>query len=42
MDRYGLEPDYGDTVYLEEEPLMPTSEFEIMSYPGEDETDHAL
>jgi hypothetical protein len=44
MDRYRIEPDYGDTVYLEDEPLKATSEFEVLSYPrseggrdGEDE-----
>lgn len=34
MDRYRIEPDHGDTIYLEDEPLMATSEFEIMSYLG--------
>ena len=34
MDRYRIEPDHGDTVYLEEEPLKTTSEFEVLTYPG--------
>ena len=34
MDRDRIEPEYGDTAYLEEEPLKATSEFEVLSYPG--------
>lgn len=32
MDQYGPEPAQNDAVYLEEEPLMTTSRYEIMSY----------
>ena len=32
MDQYGFEPDDSDAAWLEEEPLMTTSRFEVMSY----------